>query len=73
MAQISKAERERRERINKAGIRAIHKALDKAAIDSGDPAAFRKRRGHARMVEEALGTWEPPAMRVASEAGEAAT
>jgi hypothetical protein len=61
MAQISRAERERRERINKTGIKAIHKALDKAALDSGDVAAFRKRSAHARMVEEALATWTPPA------------
>lgn len=71
MAAISKEERARRERINETGIKAIHKALDKAALDSGDPAAFRKRQAHTRMVEEALGTWAPPT--VEPKASEVAT
>ena len=60
MAQISKDERARREKINRAGIKAIQKVLDKAAVEFGDTRAFKKGNHHARMVEQALGTWTPP-------------
>jgi hypothetical protein len=62
MAQISKQERARRDRIRKAAQKTIHKALDKAALMFGDPDAFKRAREHARIVEEALGSWAAPEM-----------